>query len=66
MRFSDREVRIVENKNWNSSVSFIFLGVMYKFLVDQEGVDQTYLLPSGFEGCVVIHYNVDGAKPLKK
>nr|WP_259547716.1 hypothetical protein [Heyndrickxia oleronia] len=43
----------------------IFLGVMYKFLVNQEGVDQTYLLPSGFEGCVVIHYNVDGAKPLK-
>jgi hypothetical protein len=43
----------------------IFLGVMYKFLVIQEGVDQTYLLPSGFEGCVVINYNVDGAKPLK-
>jgi hypothetical protein len=43
----------------------IFLGVRYVFLVNQEGVDQTYLLPSGFEGCVVINYNVDGAKPLK-
>jgi hypothetical protein len=43
----------------------IFLGVMYKFLVNQKGVDQTYLLPLGFEGCVVINYNVDGAKPLK-
>jgi hypothetical protein len=46
-------------------VVLIFLGVMYKLLVNQEGVDQTYLLPSGFEGCVVINYNVDGAKPLK-
>lgn len=43
----------------------IFLGALYKLLDNQEGVDQTYLLPLGFEGCVVINYNVDGAKPLK-
>ncbi|MFP7296879.1 DUF6843 domain-containing protein [Neobacillus niacini] len=42
-----------------------FLGLMYEFFVNQEGVDQTYILPSGFEGCVVINYNVEGAKPLK-
>lgn len=43
----------------------IFLGVMFKYLVNQEGVDQTYLLPLGFEGCVVLYYDVDGANPLK-
>lgn len=46
-------------------IVLIFLGVMYKLSVHQEGVDQVYLLPSGFEGCVVIHYNVDDAEPLK-
>ncbi|WP_077212529.1 DUF6843 domain-containing protein [Bacillus dakarensis] len=46
-------------------VVLIFLGAMYNFIVNPEGVDQTYLLPSGFEGCVVINYSVDGAKPLK-
>ncbi|MDZ5472944.1 hypothetical protein SM124_14595 [Bacillus sp. 31A1R] len=43
----------------------LFLGIMYSLLVNQEGVDQTYLLPSGYEGCVVINYNVKGAPPLK-
>lgn len=35
------------------------------FINEQEGVDQTYFLPKGFEGCVVINYNVKGAPPLK-
>lgn len=43
----------------------IFLGTMYRFIANQDGVDQTYLLPLGFEGCVVINYNVKGATPLK-
>lgn len=37
---------------------------MYRWIGNQEGVDQTYLLPLGFEGCVVINYNVKGAEPL--
>ncbi|WP_154665508.1 DUF6843 domain-containing protein [Bacillus andreraoultii] len=32
---------------------------------EQEGINQTYFLPNGFEGCVVINYNVKGAPPLK-
>ncbi|MEN8698539.1 DUF6843 domain-containing protein [Bacillus infantis] len=43
----------------------IFLVTAYRLIAIQEGVDQTYLLPSGFEGCVVINYNVKGARPLK-
>jgi hypothetical protein len=43
----------------------ILLVTVYRFIAIDEGVDQTYLLPSGFEGCVVINYNVKGAKPLK-
>ena len=46
-------------------LALFFIGVMYRFVVNQEGVDQTYLLPSEFEGCVVINYNVKGALPLK-
>ena len=29
-----------------------------------EGADRTYLLPNGFEGCVVVEYNVKGAETL--
>lgn len=43
----------------------ILLGVTFKFIIDQNGVDQTYLLPNGFEGCVMINYDVEGAPPLK-
>lgn len=50
-------------------LALFFMGVMYSFVVKQvggdRGVDQTYLLPSEFEGCVVINYNVKGALPLK-
>ena len=44
---------------------FILLGVTFKFIIDQNGVDQTYLLPNGFEGCVMINYGVEGASPLR-
>ncbi len=43
----------------------VILGFFTFYLSNQEGADQTYLLPSGFEGCVVIYYNVKGAPPLK-
>lgn len=33
--------------------------------VGQKGVDQTYLLPIDFEGCVVIHYDQKNAPPLQ-
>ena len=50
-------------------LALFFIGVMYRFVVNQVGVDQgvdkIYLLPSEFEGCVVINYNVKGALPLK-
>ena len=45
-------------------IGLIILGMIYIFSFKQEGIDQTYLLPSGFEGCVVIHYNVKDAEPL--
>ncbi|MFD0770078.1 DUF6843 domain-containing protein [Bacillus sp. CGMCC 1.60114] len=45
---------------------FIVVGATYLFLnSNQQGVDQTYLLPNGFEGCVVINYDVKDAKPLQ-
>ncbi|MEI2358543.1 DUF6843 domain-containing protein, partial [Mesobacillus zeae] len=46
-------------------LALFFIGVMYRFVVNQVGVDQAYLLPSEFEGCVVINYNVKDALPLK-
>lgn len=44
---------------------FIFIGGLYIFSGNERGVDEIYLLPSGFEGCVVIYYDVEGAEPLK-
>lgn len=45
---------------------FIVAGFIVFFLTKhQQGTDETYLLPSGFEGCVVIYYDVEGAPPLK-
>ena len=32
---------------------------------EEEGVDQTYLLPAGFEGCVLIRYDIPDAPKLK-
>ncbi len=46
-------------------LGLIILVTVYRLIAIQEGVDQTYLLPMGFEGCVVINYNVKGARPLK-
>ncbi|WP_047983238.1 DUF6843 domain-containing protein [Ornithinibacillus californiensis] len=43
----------------------IYIGLIFSFIVSREGVDQTYLLPSGFEGCVVIYYDAQDALPLK-
>ena len=34
-------------------------------LYEEEGVDQTYLLPEGYEGCVVIRYDIPDAPKLK-
>lgn len=48
-----------------AGVVLLLIGAMYTFLVDEKGVNQTYLLPNGFEGCVVIHYDVAGAKQLE-
>lgn len=45
---------------------FVVVGAICLFFnSDQQGVDQTYLLPNGFEGCVVINYDVKDAKPLQ-
>ncbi|MFP3728950.1 hypothetical protein U8V72_27565 [Priestia filamentosa] len=48
-------------------VLIIFIVVVSFIIIDdnEPGVDQTYLLPKGFEGCVVINYDVKGAEPLK-
>ncbi|WP_143242239.1 DUF6843 domain-containing protein [Bhargavaea cecembensis] len=40
---------------------FIFIGIVS----GKKGADETYLLPDGFEGCVVVRYDVKGAPPLK-
>ncbi|MCA1035816.1 MULTISPECIES: DUF6843 domain-containing protein [Bacillus] len=48
-----------------AALALIILVTVYRLIAIQEGVDQTYLLPMGFEGCVVINYNVKGARPLK-
>lgn len=49
-------------------LALFFIGVIYSFVANEagdQGVDKIYLLPSKFEGCVVINYNVEGALPLK-
>ncbi|RDW19651.1 DUF6843 domain-containing protein [Oceanobacillus chungangensis] len=47
-------------------IFIIIVGLLFwPFSYQQEGVDQTYLLPLGYEGCVVINYNVKGAQPFK-
>lgn len=52
-------------------LTFLFLilvGVTFQFIYFinvRNGVDQTYLLPNGFEGCVFLNYDVEGASPLK-
>lgn len=48
-------------------VSALFIAaVLYLSAIDSEpGVDETFLLPMGFEGCALINYEVEGAPPLK-
>ncbi len=43
---------------------FIVVGILY-FAINNKGVDQTYLLPMNFKGCVVIYYGEKEAPPLK-
>ncbi|WP_077617489.1 DUF6843 domain-containing protein [Litchfieldia sinesaloumensis] len=58
-------MEIVKIKVGIAFLVLAFLGGIYAFFFNQKGVDQTYLLPLDFEGCVVINYNVEGAEPLK-
>lgn len=47
-------------------VAIMFIGNLILFIAtSQKGADETYLLPEGFEGCVVINYEVQGAPPLE-
>lgn len=49
-----------------SASVILVAGLFFLFLVSsQKGADQTYLLPMGFEGCVLVNYEVEGAPPLK-
>ena len=38
---------------------------LYLAIDHENGVDQIYLLPPGYEGCVIIYYNVEDAPPLQ-
>lgn len=47
-------------------VILVFLATFYFFTNrNKTGVDQTYLLPMNFKGCVVINYDVIKAPPLQ-
>lgn len=45
-------------------IMFIIFVAIY-FLDNRKGVDQTYLLPSDYEGCVVIYYDMKDAPALE-
>ena len=45
-------------------ILLLLVGAIF-FLYEEDGVDQTYLLPAGYEGCVVIHYDIPDAPELK-
>ncbi len=52
-------------------IGIIFVGLLIAIITffwiqdNRKGVDQLYLLPNNFEGCVTIYYNVKNAPPLK-
>ncbi|MFS0646080.1 DUF6843 domain-containing protein [Siminovitchia sp. 179-K 8D1 HS] len=47
-------------------LTLLVIGAVYLIMnSNKKGVDQTYLLPMDFKGCVVINYEVKGAPPLK-
>lgn len=49
-----------------SVIIILVAGLGYLFADSSKpGVDQTYLLPMGFEGCVLVNYKMEGAPPLK-
>lgn len=45
-------------------IIFIIFGAIY-FLDNRKGIDQTYLLPIDYEGCVVIYYDRKDAPALE-
>lgn len=47
---------------------FILLVVIFAFILindNRKGVDQTYILPLNYEGCVIIYYDIENAPPLE-
>ncbi|WP_213421276.1 DUF6843 domain-containing protein [Bhargavaea massiliensis] len=63
--WNDRKGSLTKRAGMIVSVLFI-ASVLYLSAIDSEpGVNETFLLPMGFEGCVLINYEVEGAPPLR-
>ncbi|KZE37166.1 hypothetical protein AV656_11335 [Bhargavaea cecembensis] len=63
--WNDRTGSITRRAGMTLSVLFVAALIYLSAISSQPGVDQTYLLPLGFKGCVLINYEVEGAPPLK-
>lgn len=63
--WNDRKGSLTKRAGMIVSVLFIAALLYLSAINSEPGVDETFLLPMGFEGCVLINYEVVGAPPLK-